>query len=216
MEKDESIQDTETTSNFLIQMLIDEKEGPEFVQAYLKSSFLSLAIDSLFYARCQADLTQRQVADLMKTKQAAIARMEADTSGTMSLHRYVEFALACGMMPLDIKLVPIKALQSYVIANPDAPRTQELYNTWLLTSGQVVPKPGNSAKIDMTTIAASLNASETSHDAQRAVDYVENFLQRATQQVQEVKPTGFTSEYQNRLQSSSSLGHAWSQKEVAA
>ena len=213
MEKDESIQNAETTSNFLVQMLTDEKEGPEFVRAYLKSSFLSSAIDALFYARSQSDLTQREVADVMKTKQAAIARMEADTSGTMSLHRYVEFALACGMMPLDIQLVPIKTLQSYVIDNPDAPKTQELYNTWLLAN---VPKSGNSVKTDITNAATTLNTYETSYDAQRTVDFAENFLKPATQQVQEVKPLGFTADYQNHIQSSSSLGHALSQERVAA
>lgn len=160
MERDANIQNMETTSNFLTQMLRDETEGSEFVQAYLKAGFLSSAVDALFHARRQANLTQNKVAELMKTKQAAIARMEADTSGSMSLHRYVEFALACGMVPLDIKLVPVKDLQNYAIAHPDAPRTQELYNTWLLNSGQVAPAPGNKVEVNATTIAPSSNTTE--------------------------------------------------------
>lgn len=216
MEREINIQNMETTSNFLTQMLINETEGSEFVQAYLKAGFLSSAVDALFHARRQADLTQSQIAELMKTKQSAIARMEADTSGTMSLYRYVEFALACGMVPLDIKLVPVKALQSYAIAHPDVPRTQELYNTWLLNSGQVALAPGNKVEVNVTTIAPSSNTCERYQDAQQAVAYVENFLRQAPQQVCEVKTHSINSEYQNRLQSSSSLGHIWSQKEVAA
>jgi transcriptional regulator with XRE-family HTH domain len=131
MESNESVQKAKTLSDVLAEMFADEKDGKAFSEAFLKSGFLSAAVRTLNNVRRQANLTQAQVADVLETKQAAIARLEADTAGSMSLHRYVDFALACGMAPLDIRLVPINSLREYVMENPEAPRTAELYDEWL-------------------------------------------------------------------------------------
>lgn len=132
MEKYENNQISETTDDVIVQELTDENNSPAFVREFLKADFLSSAVDALFHARRQADLTQAQVAERLNTKQAAIARLEADTDGSMSLRRYVEFALACGMVPLNIALAPIESVRNFVIAYPDAPLTQMNYDTWLL------------------------------------------------------------------------------------
>lgn len=139
VEREENISTNITTSDLLKQMLTDEKDGPAFTEAFLKSSFLSSAVDALFCARRQAGLTQAQIAEIMQTKQAAIARLEADTNGSMSLRRYVEFALACGMVPLDIKLVPISSIYNYMIDNPEKPGTVEAYHKWLIAKEQASP-----------------------------------------------------------------------------
>src|SRR2546426_8169144 len=124
MQKYENNQISETTDDVIAQELSDENNGPAFVREFLKAGFLSSAVDALFYARRQADLTQAEVAERLNTKQAAIARLEADTDGSMSLRRYVEFALACGMVPLNIILAPIEPVRNFVIAYPDLPLTQ--------------------------------------------------------------------------------------------
>lgn len=142
MEKYENNQVSETTDDVIIQELRDENNGPAFVREFLKAGFLSSAVDALFYARRQADLTQAQVAERLNTKQAAIARLEADTDGSISLRRYVEFALACGMVPLNIILAPIESVRNFVIAYPDSPLTQMNYDTWLLTKEtRFMPEP---------------------------------------------------------------------------
>ncbi len=133
MEKYQITQTRETTNDVIVHELTDGNNSSTFVKEYLKAGFVSSAVDALFYARRQADLTQAQVAEQMNTKQAAIARLEADTDGSMSLRRYAEFALSCGMVPLDITLVPIESARNFVIANPDSPLTQINYDTWLLT-----------------------------------------------------------------------------------
>lgn len=124
---------SETTDEVIVQELTDENNSPTFVREFLKDGFLSSAVDTLFYARRHADLTQAQVAERLNTKQAAIARLEADSDGSMSLRRYVEVALACGMVPLNIVLAPIESACNFVIAYPDLPLTQTNYDTWLLT-----------------------------------------------------------------------------------
>ncbi len=161
MEKPEDTSSVKTTSDFIVEMMMDEKDGEEFTREYLKAKFLSSAVRALYNARRKAGLTQAQVAERLNTKQAAIARLEADTEGSMSLRRYVDFALACGMDPLDIILEPVESIRDYVIHNPQAPRVQDLYEKWrkhmsepttvsqpapvLTLSGQaiVVPSPNN-------------------------------------------------------------------------
>ena len=138
MQKYENAQTRETTNDIIVHELTDENKSLTFVKEYLKSGFVSSAVDQLFYARRQAGLTQAQVAEQMNTKQAAIARLEADTDGSMSLRRYAEFALSCGMVPLEITLVPIESARYFVIANPDSSLTQKNYDTWLLTKDTLV------------------------------------------------------------------------------
>lgn len=139
MEKAKDTQSMKTTSEFIVQMMTDEKDGEEFTREYLKARFLSSAVRALHNARRRAGLTQTQIAERLNTKQTAVARLEADIDGSMSLRRYVDFALACGMDPLDIILEPIESVRDYVIHNPQAPRTQALYNAWYVTKHHSVP-----------------------------------------------------------------------------
>ena len=53
MHDDEDIQVVGTTSDYLIQQLADEEEGKDFAVGYLKSAFLSSAVDTLFSMRLQ-------------------------------------------------------------------------------------------------------------------------------------------------------------------
>jgi transcriptional regulator with XRE-family HTH domain len=155
MEKHEDTQIRETTDDVIVHELTDENNSPTFLREYLKAGFLSSSVDGLFYARRQAGLTQEQVAEQLNTKQAAIARLEADTNGSMSLRRYVEFTLACGMVPLDITLAPIESVRNFVIAYPDSSLTQMNYDTWLFTKGiPVISAPQSiqpTVTVDQTT-----------------------------------------------------------------
>lgn len=130
MEKYENAQNKVTTDDVIAQELADEKNNSGFVEEYLKINFMSSAVDTLFHARRQAVLTQTQVAERLKTKQAAIARLEADTNGSLTLRHYAEFALACGMVPLNITLAPIDLVRQYILARPNGQVTQEEFNDW--------------------------------------------------------------------------------------
>ena len=131
MHQDEDIQIVGTMSDYLIQKLRDEEHSREFALEYLKSSFLSSAVNALFYMRQQAGLTQAQVAEQLNTKQSAVARLEGDFDGGISLRRYVDFALACGMVPHNITFAPLESVISYTIAQPKVPYTQVNYQEWL-------------------------------------------------------------------------------------
>ena len=135
---------------------------------------MSSAVDQLFYARRQADLTQVQVAERLNTKQAAIARIEADTDGSISFRRYAEFALECGMVPLDITLVPIESARNFVIANPDLPLTQINYDTWLLTKEtRFMPMPQSMQPTAVLVQATIAMPQVVKTSAQKSAEYGE-------------------------------------------
>jgi transcriptional regulator with XRE-family HTH domain len=124
--------DTKTTADFIAERLKNSTNGEVYFRAYLRAGFLESAVNTLYEARRQAGLTQAQLAEKLNTGQAVIARLEDDTEGTMSLHRYVDFAMACGMIPYNITYAPIEAIHGYTLENPQLPLTQENYHTWLL------------------------------------------------------------------------------------
>jgi len=126
--------DTKTTADFIAEKLKDPTNGEAYYRAYLRAGFLESAVNTLYEARRQAGLTQAQVAEKLNTGQAMIARLEDDTKGAMSLHRYVDFMMACGMIPYNITYVPVEAVRSYTVENPLWPLTQENYHTWLLNT----------------------------------------------------------------------------------
>ena len=103
----------------------------EAARAYLKESFLSEAILTLFHARRDAGLTQAQLAARLGVKQPTIARLERDFSGSVTLRRYVEVALACGVIPLDLALVPVEQLKQFAQEDPGAEKTAAAFNAWL-------------------------------------------------------------------------------------
>jgi transcriptional regulator with XRE-family HTH domain len=138
---DEDLQVVGTTSDYLIQQLTDEEEGKDFAVEYFKSGFMASAVDTLFYMRRQAGLTQAQVAERLNTKQSAIARLESDSDGGISLHRYIDFALACGMVPHNITFAPLESVINYRIAQPEIPYTQVNHQEWLKANSQSTSTP---------------------------------------------------------------------------
>jgi transcriptional regulator with XRE-family HTH domain len=131
MERAEHSEATGTIADYLIRKLKDEKHGLENAVAYLRSTFLSSAVDALFYARHKAGLTQEQVAQRLGKKQEAIARWEADKDGRMSLRQYFDLAVASGKIPLNIVLEPVEAVRDFVIDLPEEPPTPYHYYEWL-------------------------------------------------------------------------------------
>ena len=102
----------------------------EEVADYLTESFITSAMQSLVGARRQAGLTQAELAKRLNTSQPSVARLEADLDGGISLARYTRYLAHCGMVPLDLALVPIQSLQEYSLAHLGEPRTEIAYTQW--------------------------------------------------------------------------------------
>lgn len=153
---DELMEPTGTVEDAIRHLLLTSDEA---VQAYLKESFLSQAMLSLFHARRDAGLTQAQVAERLGTKQSSIARLERDNSGSVTLQRFVEVALACGVMPLDLTLVPAEQLKQYVAHDPAAEKTQVAFSAWAASQSPVSLKVVTPLQ---TTVPSNTNSLQTS------------------------------------------------------
>ncbi len=92
-------------------------------KAYLRQWWLTTAIESLIAARHRAGLSQDKLAQLLGTQQSVVARMEKDDDGRMSLHRFIDYALACGEIPFDVQLIDVQRMSAYAKMAPDAART---------------------------------------------------------------------------------------------
>jgi transcriptional regulator with XRE-family HTH domain len=98
-------------------------EGDAAVRAYLRQSWIDTAMAELWHARQTAQITQTELAARLGTTQSSIARLENDSSGGVSLRRFVDYALGCGRAPLALEFVSVSELTNYVLADPSAPRT---------------------------------------------------------------------------------------------
>lgn len=116
--------------------LAESKEG---AIAYLRQAWLSGTVAALRGARRAADLTQEEVAQRLGTTQSAIARLERDDEGRMALHRYVDYAVVCDKLPLDIELVNVDDLRHLAEETPSAPRTRATYEQWTTSAAATAP-----------------------------------------------------------------------------
>jgi transcriptional regulator with XRE-family HTH domain len=112
-------------------------ESPESATAYLRSSWLTSAVQSLVEARRRSGLTQREVAERLATTQSAIARLESDYDGRMSLHRYIDYLIACSQAPFDIETTQLHQLRVFAIARPSGPRTARCCMDWAREANRI-------------------------------------------------------------------------------
>lgn len=75
---------------------------PEALREYLRARWLITATTMLEEARIQRHLTQCELAERLKTKQSVISRTESDFSGSITLRRFIDWLLACEMVPEEI------------------------------------------------------------------------------------------------------------------
>ena len=108
-------------SDLVRQVLTESDEG---ARAYLRENWLLQAMRSLREARQQANLTQEGLAQRLGTTQSAIARLENDLEGRITLHKLVDYILACGMLPRDIGLEPYEVVRQTAIASAESERAQ--------------------------------------------------------------------------------------------
>jgi len=77
-------------------------DSPSATTAFLRTRWILGAVMALERARKQANLSQEELAQKLGTTQSAISRTETDDLGRISLRRYVDWMIACGVMPAEI------------------------------------------------------------------------------------------------------------------
>lgn len=155
MQQDDDIQIVGTMGDYLVQKLRDEEHGQEYAVGYLKADFLASAATVLSDLRHKAGLTQAQVAERLHTKQSAVARLEADFDGAMSLRRYIDFALACGVIPHHFTFTPVETARNFTIENPETPLTFENQLNWCNTTFRLTLESGNTTFQKASMISSS-------------------------------------------------------------
>jgi len=184
MTKDTNAPDPGTVAEYLVHRLNDKQNGEDFAIEYLKTSFLTSAIQALCHVRRNAHLTQEQVAQKLGKKQAAIARWEADFDGKISLRQYVEIALACGVIPLPIKkFEPVFSVRDYLIENPGAQWTQDLYESWQKKKLQPQSIAQNISEYASATFQPNVTSAQSlvaSQSSTLTVQSIEHFLEEGT------------------------------------
>lgn len=93
----------------------------DFSAEFLKADTVTSAILTVIAARQEAGLTQSQVAERMETSQSAIARLEKDLDGSMSLARFVDWAYACGLVTQRLAFVSSGAVQTQALDRLQSP-----------------------------------------------------------------------------------------------
>ena len=97
-------------------LALDILRGPdEPAVTYLRHRWLGMVMADLRQARRDAGLSQAEVAERLGTTQSAIARLERDHDGSISLHRLVDYVLACGVLPEMLSLRPIAEVRQMAI-----------------------------------------------------------------------------------------------------
>lgn len=97
---------------------------------YLRQEWLTAMVTVLRDARVAADLSQSQLAERLGTTQSSIARLERDFTGSVTLHRLFDYAVACNAIPTVTYLAPIVEYTSFASAHPTGARTQLAFDSW--------------------------------------------------------------------------------------
>lgn len=181
MEQRETVQ-IRKTDDFVVDLMTDQENGEEFSREYIKKGFLSSARRLLFEARRQAKLTQAEVAERLHTKQAAIARWEKDREGSMSLRNFVEFLMACGKAPFDITDEAYPAFREYVLAHPEAPRTQMDYHIWHSQGPEVFSIEGVKTTVVSNPVSSTYSMTFTEHDGKLVAETADKSVRSAAQE----------------------------------
>ena len=132
-------------------------QDAETASAYLRASFLGSVADMLWSARQQAGATQSDIAEKLGTKQSAIARWEADTSGAISLRRFVDYCVACGVFPFDPNYSPLATIIEFSKAHPIEKRTETAVAAWQEVSRRKSEQAEAEGRATDATVAGPLS-----------------------------------------------------------
>lgn len=105
-------------------------EDGEVATQFIRQQWLSRVVETLREARHEANLTQQQLACKLGTTQSAIARLENDSSGGVSIRRVIDYLLACGVAPFDIAYVPVNEMRRFAYSDPTGRHTEPRYARW--------------------------------------------------------------------------------------
>lgn len=104
---------SDTLAQFVLEQLQQDADG-SYTESFLRADVLCAAVDALFYGQLHTEQTAEQIAARIQQPPNVVKHWISDHDGSVPLCRYVEIAMACGMVP-RITLVPIENAKQEVI-----------------------------------------------------------------------------------------------------
>ena len=85
----------------------------------LKTDWILSTMLNLEKVRKDAQYSQKELAQRLGTTQSVISRTESDSTGAISVRRYVEWLLACGAVPMELTFDPWSKVKAQAYMSQD-------------------------------------------------------------------------------------------------
>lgn len=104
---------SDSLSQYVLEQIEHDPDG-SYTQSFLGADVLSTAIDALFYGQIHSEQTAEQIAARIQQPPNVVKHWISDHDGNVPLCRYVDIAMACGMVP-RITMVSIEYAKAEAI-----------------------------------------------------------------------------------------------------
>lgn len=104
---------SDSLSQYVLEQIQNDPDG-SYTQSFLCADVLGTAIYALFYGQLTTEQSHEQIAARIQQPPNVVKQWMSDHDGTVPLCRYVDIAMACGMVP-RITLVPIAQAKQEVV-----------------------------------------------------------------------------------------------------
>ncbi len=92
------------------------------LREFLKTDWILSTMLNLEKVRKDVHYSQKDLAQRLGTTQSVVSRTESDSTGAISVRRYVEWLLACGVVPMELAVEPwLKVKTQAYMANSSSP-----------------------------------------------------------------------------------------------
>lgn len=106
------------------------EEGDEVLESFLQSEWFYRAMRKIKEARKRNHLSQMEIAERLGTTQSVVARMENAHYGNFSVARFIAYAWACGVAPVDLGFVDAESMLDFAREKPLSESEIEAIDRW--------------------------------------------------------------------------------------
>lgn len=94
----------------------------QVLREFLKTDWILSTMLNLEKVRKDMHYSQKDLAERLGTTQSVVSRTESDSTGAISVRRYVEWLLACGVVPTELAVEPwLKVKTQAYMTNSSSP-----------------------------------------------------------------------------------------------
>ncbi len=128
------------------------------LREFIKTDWILSMMLNLEKVRKDSHYSQKDLAERLGTTQSVISRTESDSTGGISVRRYVEWLLACNVVPKELAVNPwIKVKAEAYMTNNASPLSGENFapnSNMSIDVSSSFTSPDNNATPDIPVVAA--------------------------------------------------------------